>query len=119
MSHAHSDDLIPVIVVDTMYTYKDRMIFVEKSQMQKKHVFLPVIEGSYSRLAVPSNVSHAFVLTHTRGSFPVLKATTNSAIMNKIYLTRLLTSSTRKNRLKKVASASNLGKDKGKHLTCS
>lgn len=108
------NNMIPVLVVDSTYFYKDRMIFVDKEQFRKKNIFLPVTEGCYARVAVPPGVSHAFVLSHLRGLAPLLKPTNHDLIINKICLSRLTRLPTTKQTKQAVHTPSRLSK----HLTC-
>ena len=74
---------IPIIIVDNSNTLsKDRIAFIEESQIHKSHVFLPVTPGCYTRVKVPffKDTPSAFILTHDSGRNPSLQAIDSCAI---------------------------------------
>jgi hypothetical protein len=111
-----TENMIPIVVVDTTFYHRERVIFVDKPQLLKKHIFLPVTEGCFARVEIPQHhqALQALVLSHKRGLTPRLIVTTTAQVMNRVRLVRLLCMPQKKTNQKKNHCSSRLGK----HLTC-
>ena len=66
---------IPVVIIDGNQPSKDRVVFIEASQLHKSHMFLPVLPHCYARLATPAftKTPAALILNHKRGQQPSLQ----------------------------------------------
>lgn len=71
---------IPIIITDIAAQpdtlTKERIIFVDVTQLRKAHVFLPVQPECYARVKTPMFAENAaaLILTHRKGQFPNLDA---------------------------------------------
>lgn len=67
---------IPVIIIDGNANIKDRVVFIEASQLHKPHMFLPVLPQCYARLATPAftKTPVALILNHRKGQHPSLQS---------------------------------------------
>lgn len=70
---------IPVFIIDEINGCQSHLVFIEQHKLQKRHTFVQMRDGCYTRIALPklSVPTHGFLVRRLRSSHDILATELN------------------------------------------